>query len=97
MSTSTKTEINGSANLLETNKEERDRIFEPFRQWGYLESDLDPLGFLPPQPHPELQVKNELARSARAAYCGTVGLEFGHIADPERRRWLQEKMEGPQD
>jgi len=97
MATSVKTEGTGSSSLLEpSNQEERDRIFEPFRRWGYLEADLDPLGFLASQPHPELQVEGELAREARAAYCGTVGLEFGHIADPERRRWLQAKLEGPQ-
>ena len=32
---------------------ERERVFDPFRHWGYLEADLDPLGFLPPVPHPE--------------------------------------------
>jgi len=25
---------------------ERERIFEAFRRWGYLEATLDPLGFL---------------------------------------------------
>ena len=25
---------------------ERERVFDLFRQWGYLEADLDPLGFL---------------------------------------------------
>src|SRR5208282_4067110 len=32
----------------------------------------------------------------RRAYCGTVGAEFMHISDPERRRWIQERLEGPQ-
>ena len=97
MATSAKTENTGSASLLETNgKEERERIFEPFRRWGYLEADLDPLGFLAPQPHPDLQLEGDLAREARAVYCGTVGLESAHIADPERRSWLQSKMDGPQ-
>src|SRR5215813_14811739 len=87
---------NGSTSVLETPNQERDRVFEPFRRWGYLEADLDPLGFLAPQPHPELQGDSELAREARAVYCGTVGVEFGHIADPERRRWIQDRMEGTQ-
>jgi len=87
---------NGSTSVLETPNGERDRIFEPFRRWGYLEADLDPLGFLAPQPHPDLQGDSELVREARAVYCGTVGVEFGHIADPERRRWIQDRMEGPQ-
>jgi 2-oxoglutarate dehydrogenase E1 component len=97
MATSAKTENTGAASLLETNgQEERERIFEPFRRWGYLAADLDPLGFLAAQPHPDLQAAGDLAREARAVYCGTVGLEFAHIADPERRSWLQTRMEGPQ-
>jgi 2-oxoglutarate dehydrogenase E1 component len=75
---------------------ERERVFDAFRNWGYLEADLDPLGFLHPQPHPELQLRGDAAHEARRAYCGTVGAEFMHIADPERRRWIQERMEGPQ-
>ena len=84
-----------SAALLDTNGE-RERVFDAFRQWGYLEADLDPLGFLPKSPLPELQITGELAREARRAYCGTVGVEFMHIAEPERRKWIQERMEGPQ-
>ena len=29
----------------------------------------------------------------RATYCGTVGVEYTGIADPEQRQWLQEQME----
>ena len=35
-------------------------------------------------------------QEARRIYCGTVGAEFMHITDPERRRWIQERLEGPQ-
>ncbi|MGC1976200.1 MAG: hypothetical protein WA671_05755, partial [Candidatus Sulfotelmatobacter sp.] len=41
---------------------ERERVFNAFRQWGYLEGDLDPLGFLRPRPTPELQIEGEYAR-----------------------------------
>ena len=75
---------------------ERERVFDAFRRWGYLEADLDPLGFLRPQPHPELRLQGDLAHQARGVYCSTVGAEFMHIADVERRRWIQERMEGPQ-
>ena len=82
--------------MLEAPNGERERIFDPFRHWGYLEADLDPLGFLPPVTHPSLRIEGELADEARRIYCGTVGAEFMHITDPERRRWIQERMEGPQ-
>jgi len=72
---------------------ERERVFGLFRQFGYLEAELNPLGLLPPQPHPDLQIDNEWAREARRIYCGSVGVEFMHIADPERRRWIQDRVE----
>ncbi len=72
---------------------ERERVFEAFRAWGYLEADLDPLGFLRPRPHPDLQIDSEYARDARSIYCGTIGIEINHISDPERRRWIYDRME----
>ena len=72
---------------------ERERVFDAFRDWGYLEGDLDPLGFLRPRPHPSLRIDNEYAREARNIYCSTIGIEINHISDPERRRWIYERME----
>ena len=31
----------------------------------------------------------------RGSYCRTIGTEYMHIADPEQRRWLQERIEVP--
>jgi len=73
-----------------------ERVFEAFRRWGYLEADLDPLGLFGPARVPELEIGGEIAEQARRVYCGTVGVEFAHITDSERRRWIQERMEGPQ-
>src|SRR6267154_636601 len=72
---------------------ERERVFSAFRQWGYLEGDLDPLGFLRPRVAPELQLEGEYAREARAIYSSTIGVEINHIYSPERRRWIYEQME----
>ena len=83
--------------LMEAANGERERVFDKFRHWGYLEADLDPLGFFQPLPHPELEVDGEFAEEARRMYAATVGVEFMHIADGERRRWIEERMEGPQE
>src|ERR1700720_1075202 len=72
---------------------ERERVFNSFRNWGYLEGDLDPLGFLRPRPTPELQIDNEYGREARAIYSSTIGVEINHIYNPERRRWIYQRME----
>jgi len=94
MATLTKTAADAVRDLSSASNPERERVFDAFRRWGYLEADLDPLGFLQPEPHPELQVDDEFAHEARRIYSGTIGVEFAHIADPERRRWIQERMEG---
>ncbi len=72
---------------------ERERVFNTYRQWGYLEGDLDPLGFLRPREAPELETEGEYAREARAIYSSTIGVEINHIYSPERRRWIYEQME----
>jgi len=96
MAIRTKTATGPTTAVLDAPSGERERVFDAFRRWGYLEADLDPLGFLQPEPHPDLQIEGEFAQEARHVYCGTVGAEFMHIADPARRRWIQEKLEGPQ-
>ena len=72
---------------------ERERVFAAYRQWGYLEGDLDPLGFLRPRPTPELERDGDYAREARGIYSSTIGVEINHITSPERRRWVYERME----
>ena len=74
---------------------EKEQVFDLFRRWGYLEADLDPLGFLKPEPHPDLDLDGPAAEQARHYYCGTIGAEFMHLPDPEHRRWIQERLESP--
>src|SRR5713226_3285376 len=75
---------------------ERERVFALFRRWGFYESTLDPLGFFAPLKFPDLQgLSGEFAEEARRYYCGTIGVEFAHLAEQERRRWISEKMEAP--
>ncbi len=87
------TEARETPDVVRTPSEERERIFDAFRRWGYLEADLDPLGFFRPLPHPELALSGEPAEAARRCYCGAIGAEFMHLPDPERRRWVAERME----
>jgi 2-oxoglutarate dehydrogenase E1 component len=70
-----------------------ERVLDAFRRWGYLQARLDPLGFFPLQPHPELDVAGDAADRGRSWYCGAIGVEFMHIADPARRDWVQARME----
>jgi 2-oxoglutarate dehydrogenase E1 component len=74
---------------------ERERVFNAYRQFGYLEGDLDPLGYLRPRETPELQIESEYTAEARAIYSSTIGVEINHIYAPERRQWIYDQMESP--
>ena len=74
-------------------KDAQERIWDSFRRWGYLQASLDPIGELRPVAVPELDAAGPEAEAARRVYCGTIGAEFMHIPDRERRLWVQERME----
>ena len=73
--------------------EKQERVLDAFRRWGYLQANLDPLGHFPPAIHPELDIPGHAGDYARRIYSGSIGVEFMHIPDPERRQWIQEHME----
>ncbi|HMI52476.1 MAG TPA: 2-oxoglutarate dehydrogenase E1 component [Candidatus Saccharimonadales bacterium] len=73
----------------------RERIFSAFRNWGYREANLDPLGFFAPLKCADLgSLTGEAALEARRIYCGTIGAEFMHLPEPDRREWIAERIEG---
>ncbi|HEY4817035.1 MAG TPA: 2-oxoglutarate dehydrogenase E1 component [Candidatus Acidoferrum sp.] len=75
--------------------QERGRVFDAFRRWGYNEAKLDPLGFFGPFPQPDLtELTGHTVEEARRIYCGTIGAEFMHLPQPERRQWIAERIEG---
>src|SRR5580700_4379366 len=78
------------------NHEQRERVFDVFRRWGYYEATLDPLGVFQPQKLADLELTGEAAEEARRIYCGNIGAEFMHLPQPERRRWIAERIEGPE-
>src|SRR6185369_6343015 len=79
--------------MMNVDSEKLERVMDSFRRWGYLQANLDPIDHFKPLPHPELDVAGEEAEAARRIYAGSIGVEFMHIADTERRQWIQEKME----
>jgi 2-oxoglutarate dehydrogenase E1 component len=78
---------------MNVDSEKLERVMDQFRRWGYLQADLDPTGHFTALAHPDLEISGEEADAARRIYCGTIGAEFMHIPDPERRRWVQGRME----
>src|SRR5216684_3117565 len=87
---------NAGGPLKAIGNEERERVFDAFRAWGYHEATIDPLVLFGPLKQPDLQgLTGEAAEEARAIYCGTIGADFMHLPEPERRRWIAERLESP--
>lgn len=84
----------GAAISSETAKQ-RERVFDNFRRWGYLAARLDPLGFLPQVIPSKLEDDTPWSSGARKIYCGTIGAEFMHILDAQRREWIAGRLEDP--
>src|SRR5260370_11990799 len=76
--------------------DERERIFDSFRRWGYWGARLDPVDLFELLKHPDLDaLTGGAAEEARRVYCGTIGADFMHLPEPERRRWIAEQLEAP--
>ena len=37
----------------------------------------------------------QIVSQLKKTYCGTLGVEYMHIADPEKCNWIREKVENP--
>jgi 2-oxoglutarate dehydrogenase E1 component len=72
---------------------ERERTFDTFRRWGYLEANLNPFGGPIAGGFPEIRMQGAVAAEARRVYCGSIGAEFMHLPQQERREWIQGQME----
>src|SRR5262249_40487387 len=73
---------------------ERERVFDAFRRWGYLDANLDPFGGPIAGGYHEIrELEGTAVSEARRVYCGSIGAEFMHLPQPERREWIQQQME----
>jgi 2-oxoglutarate dehydrogenase E1 component len=72
---------------------ERERVFDLFRRWGYMDAELYPFGGPIAGGFPEIRIKGAAADEARRIYCGSIGAEFMHLPQSDRREWIQERLE----
>src|SRR5262249_16982841 len=73
---------------------ERERVFDAFRRWGYLDANLNPFGGPIAGGYTEIrELTGDAVSEARRIYCGSIGAEFMHLPQVDRREWIQEQME----
>jgi 2-oxoglutarate dehydrogenase E1 component len=63
--------------------------------YGFTEADYGRKIFIDNYLGIEYATIPEMLAILRRTYCGTVGIEFMHISDPEAKQWIQERIEGP--
>jgi 2-oxoglutarate dehydrogenase E1 component len=63
--------------------------------YGFGPGDLDRLIFLGGVLGFENATMRQILEVCRRTYCGKIGYQFMHIADPEQKSWIQERVEGP--
>jgi 2-oxoglutarate dehydrogenase E1 component len=62
--------------------------------YGFTEADMDRPIFLDYVLGLETATLREILDIVRRTYCGNVGVQFMHIADPAEKAWIQERIEG---
>jgi len=65
-----------------------------YRTYGFTEADLDRKIFINHVLGMEVATLRQIVETVRATYCGSIGVEFMHIQDPEQKAWIQERIEG---
>src|SRR5208283_2520053 len=64
------------------------------RSYGFTDADLDRPIFIDNVLGRETATLREIMRIVRDTYCGSIGVEFMHIQDPDQKSWIQRKVEG---
>ncbi|HEV7266226.1 MAG TPA: 2-oxoglutarate dehydrogenase E1 component [Falsiroseomonas sp.] len=62
--------------------------------YGFTAADMDRPIFLDFVLGKEYATLKEILAICRASYCGSIGVEFMHIQDPDQKSWIQRRMEG---
>ena len=64
-----------------------------YRSYGFTDSDLDRHIFIDNVLGLETPTLREIIDTVQATYCGTIGVEFMHIQEPDQKQWIQERIE----
>ena len=62
--------------------------------YGFTAADMDRPIFLDKVLGLEHATIRQITDILKRTYCGTLGVEFMHISDPEQKAWIQERIEG---
>ncbi len=64
-----------------------------YRTYGFTDEDLDRPIFINNVLGLETATLRQIVERVRATYCGSIGVEYMHMQDPEQKLWIQERIE----
>ncbi len=64
------------------------------KTYGFSEADMDRPIFIDYVLGLETATLREILKILRETYCGSIGVEFMHIMEPEEKAWIQRRIEG---
>ncbi|UFN48041.1 2-oxoglutarate dehydrogenase E1 component [Roseomonas sp. OT10] len=64
------------------------------KTYGFTDADWDRPIFINQVLGRETATLREIVAVCRASYCGSIGVEFMHIQDPDQKAWIQQRIEG---
>ena len=64
-----------------------------YSTYGFVDADLDRPIFINGVLDFEYATLRQIVAKLQSTYCGTVGIEFMHIQDPDQKAWLQKRIE----
>tara|TARA_R110002073_G_scaffold19336_13_gene70750 strand:- start:1621 stop:4602 length:2982 start_codon:yes stop_codon:yes gene_type:complete len=64
--------------------------------YGFGSDDMDREIFIDGYLGLQTATPRQMLKILKRTYCGTVGVEFMHISNPQEKAWLQERFEGPE-
>lgn len=65
--------------------------------YGFAPSDYDRPIYLDGVLGMQQGTVRQILTALKAIYCDKIGMEFMHLADPEEKAWLQERIEAPRN
>ncbi len=63
------------------------------KTYGFSEADMDRSIFINGQLGLETATLGEIIRILRETYCGSIGVEYMHIQDSDKRVWIEQRIE----
>jgi 2-oxoglutarate dehydrogenase E1 component len=64
------------------------------RSYGFTDADMDREIYIDNVFGYQQATLRQIVHAVRETYCGSIGVEYMHIENPEQKKWLQARIEG---